>query len=78
MKSIGGLLALIGAGSFGLHLIGREFTLISWIDNWGAAAGNGIRIALIVVGVALWFAGAKQEAAAAQETGRTRTDNQPD
>jgi hypothetical protein len=67
MKSIGGLLAFLGAGSFILNQLGREFTLISWIDNWGATTGMAIRIAMIVVGAGLWFAGNKREAAAPQQ-----------
>jgi hypothetical protein len=64
MKSIGGLLAFLGAGSFVLHFLNREFTLLSWVDNWGPSVGNAIRIGMIVVGAALWFVGNKNEAAA--------------
>lgn len=67
MKSIGGLLAFLGAGSFILNQLGREFTLISWIDNWGETAGIAIRIAMIVIGAGLWFAGNKRESAAAPQ-----------
>ena len=62
MQSIGGLLVLLGAGSFVLHYMGREFTLLSWVDNWGVGVGNGIRIAMIVVGIAVWLLGRKSEA----------------
>jgi hypothetical protein len=54
-------MAILGAGSFVLNMMGREFTLISWIDNWGPTVGIGIRVALIVVGAVLFFAGMKQE-----------------
>lgn len=60
MQGIGGLLVLLGAGSFVLHYINMEFTLVSWVDNWGAGVGNGIRIAMIVVGAILWFLGRQQ------------------
>lgn len=66
MKGIGGLLVLMGAGSFVLNMMGREFTLISWIDNWGTDVGIGIRVAMIIVGIALFFFGAKQESAATE------------
>ncbi len=64
MKSLGGLLVLLGAGSFVLNMMDREFTVISWIDNWGPTTGMAIRIGLIVVGGALWFLGNKKESAA--------------
>jgi hypothetical protein len=60
MQGIGGLLVLLGAGSFVFNMLGREFTLISWIDNWGPTAGIGIRVAMIVVGAGLWFMGRNQ------------------
>ncbi|MGQ0383448.1 MAG: hypothetical protein ACT4UP_02005 [Gammaproteobacteria bacterium] len=61
MKGLGGLLVLLGAGSFVLNMMDREFTVISWIDNWGPTAGMAIRVALIVAGAALWFLGNKKE-----------------
>lgn len=61
MKSIGMWLAIFGAGSFILNMIGREFALLSWIDSWGPTVGMGIRIGMIVVGAALFFVGMKQE-----------------
>lgn len=66
MKSIGSLLFIFGAGSFVLNLLGMEFTLLSWIDTWGATTGIAIRVGLIVVGAALWFIGRKQAAAQPQ------------
>lgn len=62
MQGIGGLLVLLGAGSFLLPYLGLQFILVSWIDNWGIGVGNGIRIAMIVVGVILWFMGRQQPA----------------
>jgi hypothetical protein len=62
MQGIGGLLVLLGAGSFLLPYLGLQFILVSWIDNWGTGVGNGIRIAMIVVGVILWFMGRQQPA----------------
>lgn len=63
MKGIGGLMVLMGAGSFVLNMMGRELVLIMWIDNWGPTVGLAIRIALIAVGAILWFMGHKQESA---------------
>ena len=60
MQSIGSLLVLLGAGSFVLKLINLDFMLVSWVDNWGPVAGNGIRIAMIVVGAVLWIVGKQQ------------------
>mgnify|MGYP000374458463 FL=1 len=60
MKQIGGLMALLGAGSFVINMLGREFTLLMWIDNWGTTVGTAIRIGLIVVGVGLWVYASKQ------------------
>ena len=61
MQGIGGFLVLMGAGSFVLHYMNMEFTLVSWVDNWGVGIGNGIRIAMIVVGAILWLLGRKSE-----------------
>ena len=61
MQGFGGFLVLMGAGSFVLHYMNMEFTLLSWVDNWGVGVGNGIRIAMIVVGAILWLLGRKSE-----------------
>lgn len=68
MKNIGGLMVLFGAGSFVLGLIGYEFSLLMWIDNWGTTVGYVIRGALIVVGGALWLMGANAESGQSQES----------
>jgi hypothetical protein len=62
MQGFGGLLFFLGAGSFVLHYINMEFILVSWVDNWGTGVGNGIRVAMIVVGGILWLLGRKQAA----------------
>ena len=56
-------MVILGVGSFLLNMVGIEFVILSWIDNWGPAVGIGIRVALIVIGAAMWFIGRKQEAA---------------
>lgn len=63
MKSIGGLMLLLGLGSFVLHYMNMEFKLLMWVDNWGPAVGTAIRVGLIVVGGLLWFIGNKREKA---------------
>ncbi|MDJ0847244.1 MAG: hypothetical protein QNK04_02575 [Myxococcota bacterium] len=68
MQGIGMLLVLLGAGSFVLNMMEREFTLLMWIDNWGPTVGTGIRIGMIVVGAGLWFVGKRQESASAPES----------
>ncbi|MEN7342185.1 MAG: hypothetical protein AAAFM81_04550 [Pseudomonadota bacterium] len=68
MKTIGMWMAILGGGSFLLNMMGREFVLISWIDNWGPDVGIGIRVGMIVVGAILFFVGLKQENAAVQES----------
>ncbi|MCG8590389.1 MAG: hypothetical protein MJE66_13960 [Proteobacteria bacterium] len=60
MSSIGGLMAFLGAGSFVLNMLEREFVLLMWIDTWGPTVGNAIRIGMIVVGGGLWLAGQSQ------------------
>ena len=60
MQKLGGYLFLFGLGSIVLHFMNMEFTLLSWVDNWGTGAGNGIRIAMIVVGAIVWFLGKQQ------------------
>ncbi len=64
MKGLGGFLVLMGAGSFVLNMMEREFTLLMWVDNWGPTVGMIIRVGLVVAGAGLWFAGMKQEQAA--------------
>jgi hypothetical protein len=63
MKSWGKWFFIFGAGSFVLNLLGLEFVVLSWIDNWGPTVGIAIRIGLMVVGAGMWLAGRKQAAA---------------
>ncbi|NZA26899.1 hypothetical protein H0E84_10935 [Luteimonas sp. SJ-92] len=65
MKSIGGLMFVLGLGSFLLNFMNMEFKLLTWIDNWGPTVGTIIRVVMIVVGVALWVLGNRQEKAVA-------------
>ena len=63
MKAFGGLLFFLGAGSLLLNLLGMEFKLLGWIDQWGTTPGLALRAGLMVVGAALWFYGRRQAAA---------------
>jgi len=56
MRSLGGLMVLLGAGSFILNMLDRQFTLLMWIDNWGPTVGIAIRVGLILLGVLLFIA----------------------
>ncbi|MFC5571169.1 hypothetical protein ACFPN1_13975 [Lysobacter yangpyeongensis] len=62
MKSWGMWFVILGLGSFLLNLVGIEFVVLGWIDNWGPTVGIGIRVGLIVIGAAMWLIGRKQEA----------------
>jgi hypothetical protein len=64
MKSLGIYMFLFGIGSMVLYFLGREFVVLSWIENWGPNVGWGIRIGLAVVGAALFFFGKQKEDAA--------------
>lgn len=61
MKNIGIYLLIAGIGSIVLNQFGYEFTLLSWIDNWGEATGWAIRAGAILAGAALAFLGYNQE-----------------
>lgn len=50
MMKIGVWMMILGAGSFGLNMVGMEFKLLMWIDLWGESIGHGIRIAMIAIG----------------------------
>ncbi len=65
MKQIGGFMAILGAGSFILNMMGREFSLLMWIDTWGPTVGTAMRIGMVVVGAALWLYASKQESESA-------------
>ena len=73
MKNFGSLLLLLGVGTIVLNLIGYEFAILFWIDQWGENAGWAIRAAMIVGGGILFFLGHRAEtatASAAVETPR--------
>ncbi len=55
MRQLGAILVIFGLGSFILNMMGLEFTLLAWIDNWGRATGTGIRFGMIALGAVLFF-----------------------
>ena len=57
MKNAGSLLLFLGIGTVVLNVIGYEFAILSWIDNWGTDVGWVIRGGMIVVGAALFILG---------------------
>jgi hypothetical protein len=65
MKSLGTWLFVFGVGSSVLNLIGYEFSLLFWIDSWGAETGWAIRAGMAIVGALLFFVGRVTEADAA-------------
>lgn len=65
MKDLGGLLAFFGIGSIVLYFLEMEFVVLSWIDTWGTGIGWTIRIAMAVIGGAMWLFGAPSEEAEA-------------
>jgi hypothetical protein len=65
MKTIGGYLFFLGAGSIVLSFLNYEFSILAWIDNWGAPTGWAIRIGMAVAGAALWLLGREKTAQAA-------------
>jgi hypothetical protein len=67
MKKLGGYLFFFGLGSMVLTLINMEFIILAWIDLWGPTIGWIIRIAMAVVGGALWLIGRSAEGKAAAE-----------
>ncbi|OGI40274.1 MAG: hypothetical protein A2140_03015 [Candidatus Muproteobacteria bacterium RBG_16_62_13] len=63
MKSLGIWLAIFGVGSLLLNLMGMEFKILMWIDNWGHGTGMAIRGGLTAAGVVLFVIGWRQESA---------------
>ncbi len=63
MKGLGGLLVLYGVGCIVLPQLDMHYSILSWVDTWDTDVGWGIKIALILLGVGLWFmAGSKGQA----------------
>lgn len=56
ISGFGGVAVLIGFVSIALSFFKYNLRVLSWIDNWGETVGWVIRIGLIVVGLAAYFA----------------------
>ena len=63
MQNFGSTLAVLGILAIFLDLFNYVPKVLFWIYNWGDGVAWGIKIALIVVGGALWLIGRNQEAA---------------
>ena len=50
MAGWGVLLVILGLGSFGMNMMGREFQLLMWVDSWGPLVGNIIRFGIAALG----------------------------
>jgi hypothetical protein len=57
MRSIGGLLFILGAGSIVLYYLHYEFIVLSWMNRLDAPLPWVIRIGMAVIGAILWFVG---------------------
>lgn len=53
--SLGSLMAIFGIMSSVLSLFNYNLRILMWVDLWGTTVGWIIRVALIVVGAALFF-----------------------
>lgn len=56
ISGFGGVAALIGFVSIALSFFKYNLRVLGWIDNWGETMGWIIRIGLIIVGLAVYFA----------------------
>lgn len=54
MKSIAGILLVLGAGSALLNTVGFEFKYLFWIDMFGEQTGWMIRIGMMLAGIAIF------------------------
>ena len=70
IQGIGGTIALAGVVSIVLNFINFNLRILMWIDAWGEGVGWAIRVGLVLLGAAIWAAGAflgKEEPQAATE-----------
>ncbi len=67
MRQIGSLLVFFGIFAIVLDFLNRVPTLLIWIYNWGDGVAWGIKIALVVVGGALWLMGSPSSEEAGEE-----------
>lgn len=62
MKSIGSLLFLYGVVAIIFGFMDRVPRLLKWIYDWDETTAWAIKIGFVVVGVALYILGRKQQA----------------
>jgi hypothetical protein len=55
MRQIGSFLFIVGILAIVLNFVDRVPTVLMWIYQWGETPAWGIKIALVVVGGALWL-----------------------
>lgn len=67
MRQLGFLLVFLGGFAIVLDFLGRVPSLLFWIYNWGDTAAWGIKIALIILGLALIVMAPSQAAADAPD-----------
>lgn len=63
MKSIGSLLFIFGVATIIFGFMDRAPRLMLWVYNWGEGAAWAIKIGFVVVGIALYLMGRKQDTA---------------
>jgi hypothetical protein len=70
MKSIGSLLFIFGAATIIFGFMDRAPRLMKWVYDYGEGTAWAIKIAFVVVGIALYLIGRKQETAKETTTGQ--------
>ncbi len=76
MRKLGGYMIFFGLFAIVLNFMDRVPTILAWIYNWGDTVAWAIKIGLVVVGIALYFAGGKsQEEVAVSEAEATADDS---
>lgn len=73
MRSIGSFMALLGIAAIVMNFLDRVPRLLMWIYLWGDGVAWAIKIALIVVGGALYFFSPKNDEQEAEETSPSET-----
>jgi len=61
MKKIGGYIAIFGVLAIALPYFNLQLRFLGWIENWGETVAWAIKLGIIVVGLALFLMGKKDE-----------------
>jgi len=67
MRKIGSYMVFFGVFAIVLNFMNRVPSLLMWIYNWGETVAWIIKIALVVVGAALYFMGGSSEEPSPEE-----------